>query len=38
MVRMEDVFPMLLDNEANIRWKAVHTLVEIGDPRAAKGS
>ena len=29
---------MLLDNKTNIRWKAVHTLVEIGDPHAAKGS
>jgi len=33
--RTEDVFPILLDNEANIRWKAIHTLGEIGDPRAA---
>jgi HEAT repeat protein len=32
---MEAVLPMLLDDEANIRWKAVHTLGEIGDPRAA---
>ena len=32
---MEVVLPILLDDDANVRWKAVHTLGEIGDPRAA---
>lgn len=32
---MEAVLPVLLDNDAGVRWKAVQTLGRIGDPRAA---